>query len=397
MSAFVLDERFGLGSGFDRWDSRVAGGEWSRGFVIPERPGPATVAEAVRWLASGSGPELRLRPPLRAARALPAAGRRSRRGQEHPYHGEVAAADAALEPLLRPLLEQGRRGRTLVILTSDHGESLGEHGESTHGVFAYEPTLRVPLVVYAPALFRPRVVDGAGAPRGPRADRAGRAGPVPSRRSCRAGACCRCSRAAPRGTRRRATSRRSRPRSIAAGRRSTVCASARSSTSTCRCPSSTTWARIPARRATWRPRARRTWSGSRARLEQLRATRSRRHARAGEPGDARAPARARLRGLVAGRAAQGALHRGRRSQAPDRPRREDEPDAVPVPRGPGRRGDRGRARGDRAPARHGPRPHAARLPGARARRHARPRSRRRSGRSSCGPATPSRRRSWRCT
>ena len=45
-----------------------------------------------------------------------------------------------------------------MILTSDHGEALGDHGEATHGVFAYEPTLRVPLVVYAPALFRPRVV-----------------------------------------------------------------------------------------------------------------------------------------------------------------------------------------------------------------------------------------------
>ena len=157
VSAFVLDERFGLASGFDRWDSRVAGGEWSRGFVIPERPGPATVAEAVRWLASGSGPSFAFvhlyepHAPYQPPAAFAA-------GEEHPYYGEVAAADKALEPLLRPLLEQGRNGRTLVILTSDHGESLGEHGESTHGVFAYEATLRVPLVVYAPALFRPRVV-----------------------------------------------------------------------------------------------------------------------------------------------------------------------------------------------------------------------------------------------
>jgi arylsulfatase A-like enzyme/Flp pilus assembly protein TadD len=157
VSAFVLDERFGLASGFDRWDSRVAGGEWSRGFVIPERPGPATVAEAVRWLASGSGPSfafVHLYEPHAPYEPPPAfAG-----AEEHPYHGEVAAADAALEPLLRPILEQGRNARTLVILTSDHGESLGEHGESTHGVFAYEATLRVPLVVYAPSLFRPRVV-----------------------------------------------------------------------------------------------------------------------------------------------------------------------------------------------------------------------------------------------
>ena len=61
-----------------------------------------------------------------------------------PYHGEVAAADAALAPLLEPLLAAGDRGRTLVVLTADHGESLGEHGERTHGILAYEATLRVP-------------------------------------------------------------------------------------------------------------------------------------------------------------------------------------------------------------------------------------------------------------
>jgi len=156
-SAFVLDERFGLASGFDRWDCRVPGGESGRAFAMPERPGPATVAEARRWLAGGAGPSFAFvhlyephspyEPPAAFAAGAPDA-----------YHGEVNAADAALEPLFAPILEQGRSGRTLVILTSDHGESLGEHGEATHGVFAYEATLRVPLVIYAPALFGPRVV-----------------------------------------------------------------------------------------------------------------------------------------------------------------------------------------------------------------------------------------------
>ena len=158
VSAFVLDERFGLANGFDRWDSRVAGGEWSRGFMVPERPGPATVAEATRWLAGGSPPSFAFvhlyEPHAPYDPPPPFAGSFA----SHHYDGEVAAADAALEPLLRPIVEQGRSGRTLVLLTSDHGESLGEHAELTHGVFAYEATLRVPLIVYAPALFRPRVV-----------------------------------------------------------------------------------------------------------------------------------------------------------------------------------------------------------------------------------------------
>jgi tetratricopeptide (TPR) repeat protein len=72
--------------------------------------------------------------------------------------GEVAAADAALEPVLRPLLETSSP-RTLVVLTADHGESLGEHGERTHGLFAYEATLRVPLILFAPSVVPPAVVD----------------------------------------------------------------------------------------------------------------------------------------------------------------------------------------------------------------------------------------------
>ncbi len=159
LSSFILDARFGLDGGFDVWDARVAGGEWSRRFVIPERPAPLTIAEALRWRASGSGPSFALvhlyephfpyEPPPSFAASL----------MDRPYDGEVAAVDAALEPLLDPILEQGTSGRTIVILTSDHGEALGDHGELTHGVFAYEATLHVPLVVYAPALFRPRVVD----------------------------------------------------------------------------------------------------------------------------------------------------------------------------------------------------------------------------------------------
>ena len=62
-----------------------------------------------------------------------------------PYHGEVAFVDRALGPLFDKLATLSRP--TLVIVTSDHGESLGEHGELTHGMFAYEATLHVPLII----------------------------------------------------------------------------------------------------------------------------------------------------------------------------------------------------------------------------------------------------------
>jgi Flp pilus assembly protein TadD len=62
-----------------------------------------------------------------------------------PYYGEVAATDAALAPLLDDVRRMAEP--TIVIVTGDHGEALGEHGEESHGLFAYESTLRVPLII----------------------------------------------------------------------------------------------------------------------------------------------------------------------------------------------------------------------------------------------------------
>jgi arylsulfatase A-like enzyme/Flp pilus assembly protein TadD len=159
VSAFPLDSRFGLDAGFEVYDDHLGGAETRTGFQVPERRGAATVAAALQWLADHRTertfcfvhlyePHFPYDPPEPFASRF--------RGE--PYHGEVAAADAALEPLLRPLLEAGDNGRTLVVLTGDHGEALGEHGEQTHGVFAYEGTLRVPLILYAPRMFPPGVV-----------------------------------------------------------------------------------------------------------------------------------------------------------------------------------------------------------------------------------------------
>jgi arylsulfatase A-like enzyme/Tfp pilus assembly protein PilF len=158
VSAFPLDSRFGLDSGFEVYDDRLGGSETFTAFVEPERPGTETVAAAARWLEAQQGkktfcfvhlyePHFPYRPPEPFAS----------RFRDRPYHGEVSAVDAALAPLLDPLLAAGRDRRTLVVFTSDHGESLGEHGEATHGIFAYQATLRVPLIVYAAGVV-PRAV-----------------------------------------------------------------------------------------------------------------------------------------------------------------------------------------------------------------------------------------------
>jgi arylsulfatase A-like enzyme len=71
------------------------------------------------------------------------------------YDEDVAAADAHLGRLVALL--GSRRADTLIVVTSDHGEAFGEHGEITHGLFVYDTTLRVPLVVSGPGVGRGRV------------------------------------------------------------------------------------------------------------------------------------------------------------------------------------------------------------------------------------------------
>jgi Flp pilus assembly protein TadD len=159
VSAFPLDSRFGLGRGFDEYDDRFADAA-RPAFLVQERSGAETVASARRWIESQASapwfcwvhiyePHYPHAPPEPFASRFP----------NDAYHGDVSAGDAALEPLLAPILSARRDGRALVVLTSDHGESLGEHGEATHGVFAYEAALKVPLIIYQPRLFRPSVID----------------------------------------------------------------------------------------------------------------------------------------------------------------------------------------------------------------------------------------------
>ncbi len=75
------------------------------------------------------------------------------------YAGEVAYVDAQIGELLNGLTRLGLEKTTLVALLSDHGESLGEHGESTHGVFLYDSTMHIPWVMAGPGLPGHRVID----------------------------------------------------------------------------------------------------------------------------------------------------------------------------------------------------------------------------------------------
>jgi arylsulfatase A-like enzyme/tetratricopeptide (TPR) repeat protein len=145
VGGFPLDRRFGLTPGFDVYDDKMtragAPGETSE----RERPADVVVKSALDWIGGQSGkwfawvhvydPHEPYQPP----------GDFATRFAADPYLGEVSWTDFALGPLFDRLAALPRP--TLVVVTGDHGESLGEHGERTHSLFAYEPTLHVPLLV----------------------------------------------------------------------------------------------------------------------------------------------------------------------------------------------------------------------------------------------------------
>ncbi len=152
VAAFPLDARWGLDHGFAVYDDHYPDTAESEIFRLAERPGDQVVAAALAWWRENAGrrrflwvhlfePHAPYKPPAPFAARFP----------DRPYLGEVAAADAFLAPLLDPFLAEPAQA-PLVVVTGDHGESLGEHGELTHGLFAYESTLHVPLVVWGPGI-----------------------------------------------------------------------------------------------------------------------------------------------------------------------------------------------------------------------------------------------------
>jgi arylsulfatase A-like enzyme/Flp pilus assembly protein TadD len=152
IGAFPLDSRFGLSRGFSLYDQRYPQGAHEYDFSVAERPATEVVAAARAWYAGNAGAAPRLLwvhlydchaphvPPPALARDYAA----------DPYLGEVAGVDEALGPLFSDIRASGKSA--LVIVTADHGEALGDHGEETHGLFAYEATLHVPLIVWGSRL-----------------------------------------------------------------------------------------------------------------------------------------------------------------------------------------------------------------------------------------------------
>lgn len=169
VSAFVLAEQFGLAQGFDTYDDRF----------YTERSGVRTTHAALRWIDQIStklpyflwvhyfDPHTPYR-PVEPYRSLDLSS---------DYAKEIAAMDGAIGELLDGLRQRGRLENIVICLTADHGEGLGDHGEGEHGLFLYDETMHVPLILtypgapagmaVAPAVstvdIAPTLIDLAGA------------------------------------------------------------------------------------------------------------------------------------------------------------------------------------------------------------------------------------------
>ena len=153
VSGFPLTRRFGLDRGFETYDDHLPRGSDPRRTAYVERTADRTTDAAAQWLDGLRSVAKPTPAPFflwvhyfdAHAPYEPPAAFMARAAS--PYDGEIAFVDSELARLLTHLDAATGSAPYLLLVTSDHGESLGEHGEDTHGIFLYDATLRVPFIL----------------------------------------------------------------------------------------------------------------------------------------------------------------------------------------------------------------------------------------------------------
>jgi len=158
VSAAVLERRYGLAQGFETYDDDLSGGGARGERAMTERPASVTVDAALAWLDALPGatgdpaapfflwvhlfdPHAPYAPPPPFAERFAAS----------PYDGEIAYLDSQIGRLLAHPRLTGASDDVVVVAIGDHGESLGDHGERTHGMLVYDSTMRVPFLLRVPS------------------------------------------------------------------------------------------------------------------------------------------------------------------------------------------------------------------------------------------------------
>ena len=151
IASFPLLSKFGLNQGFDFYDDHIEEGKEKQKFLFQERRAEDVNKAVFHWLERRPpgaffmwvhyfDPHFSYDPPSPFKQQY----------FYHPYDGEIAYMDSQIGKLLEALQEQKLLDNTIVAITADHGESLGEHKESTHAMLIYYGTIQVPLIIWAP-------------------------------------------------------------------------------------------------------------------------------------------------------------------------------------------------------------------------------------------------------
>jgi len=176
VSSFVLDAQFGLGQGFDLYNDDFE--ETSTNMGINQCRGDQTTRDAVEWLDNHQDkksfiflhyfdPHFTYEPPEPFAsrfRNVPQPEHLSMRFKQvllDGYAGEIAYTDHCIGQVIDKLRQLDMYDSSLIIITSDHGEMLGQHGEGTHGYFVYQPAIKVPLIFKLPGISTPQRIAGS--------------------------------------------------------------------------------------------------------------------------------------------------------------------------------------------------------------------------------------------
>lgn len=152
VSAYVLDSKWGLSQGFDYYFDKFDLSKYKTiGLGDIQRRADETINEVIKWLEANGDkrffafihlydPHTPYEPPPPYDKLYP----------NRPYLGEIAFTDSQIGRFINFLREKDLLEKSIIIFLSDHGESLGEHGEGTHGFFVYESVIHVPLIVRTP-------------------------------------------------------------------------------------------------------------------------------------------------------------------------------------------------------------------------------------------------------
>lgn len=149
VASVVVDRSSGLAQGFDHYDDAMTGPiRQTMAMADLQRRASDVTTRAANWIGQQRGPwflwahyydpHLPYDAPAAYAKAAP----------DRPYDAEIAYVDAEIGRLLASV----DRTNTIVVVTADHGEALGEHGEPDHGYFLYDATLHVPLIIAGPGI-----------------------------------------------------------------------------------------------------------------------------------------------------------------------------------------------------------------------------------------------------